>query len=140
MINLRHFPLSVIGQSYHRSEMGTRSASTQYNMQQDHNLLILSITFPAGFHEAMYTAEDLCTPVPLERWDTEALSAEDDVLRSNMLQAAYFLDRVDRFDDGAFRQSKSEAVAMDPQTRILLEQSYTALQVSRGMSCARQAC
>lgn len=78
----------------------------------------------------MYTAEDLCTPVPLERWDVECLSAEDDVLRSNMLRAAYFLDRVDQFDDSAFRQSKSEAIAMDPQTRVLLEQSYATLQVS----------
>ena len=77
----------------------------------------------------MYGAEDLCTPVPLERWDLQALSAEDDVLRSGMLRAAYFLGRVDLFDDGAFRQSKSEAVAMDPQTRVLLEQSFAALQV-----------
>lgn len=82
-----------------------------------------------GFQENMYTAEDLCTPVPLERWDVGCISAEDDVLHSNMLRAAYFLDRVDQFDDGAFRQSKSEAMAMDPQTRVLLEQSYVTLQV-----------
>ncbi|KAK9843587.1 hypothetical protein WJX84_002747 [Apatococcus fuscideae] len=87
---------------------------------------------PYGFLENMYTAEDLCTPVPQERWDVESLYAETDVLRSNMLRAAYFLHRVDRFDDGAFRQSKSEAVAMDPQTRILLEQSFATLQGMKG--------
>ena len=35
----------------------------------------------------------------------------------------YFVDAVDLFDAAAFRLAASEATAMDPQTRICLEQT-----------------
>ena len=69
--------------------------------------------------------------IPLERWDVDAIEAPSDIVASNALRFAAFMGCVDRFDDGAFRLAKAEAVAMDPQCRVLLEHTFASLQVRR---------
>lgn len=41
------------------------------------------------------------------------------------------MDGVSYFDEGLFRLSKAEAVGLDPQCRILLENTWAAMQVGR---------
>ena len=41
-----------------------------------------------------------------------------------------FVDGVDRFDSGAFRLPYAEAAALDPQARILLEQTHVSARSS----------
>jgi len=41
---------------------------------------------------------------------------------------AAFMDGIDEFDAALFRLSQSEAAGMDPQGRILLEQTHLALR------------
>ena len=53
-------------------------------------------------------------------------------LQSNMLRFAALMDGVSLFDSAVFRLTRAEAVTMDPQTRILLEQSHAAMQVDLG--------
>lgn len=73
---------------------------------------------------------DLPVPIPLERWDVDyGTGASTEVIQSNMLRFAALADGVDCFDAGAFRTGPAEAAAMDPQQRVLLEQTYAALQV-----------
>lgn len=38
-----------------------------------------------------------------------------------------FVDGIDRFDSGAFRLPYAEAAALDPQARILLEQTHVSV-------------
>ena len=80
---------------------------------------------------------DVNRRIPLERWDRDAIAAPDDILASNMLRFACFMDQVDRFDSGAFRLAKAEATALDPQSRVLLEQTLASLQARLPADCAQ---
>ena len=46
-----------------------------------------------------------------------------------MLRFAAFLSDASKFDSQAFRLAHGEAVGMDPQSRLLLEQVHAAMQV-----------
>ena len=46
-----------------------------------------------------------------------------------MLRLAAFADDVAGFDASAFRLARAEAVALDPQARVLLQQVASARQV-----------
>ena len=54
---------------------------------------------------------------------------------TNMLRLAAFAADVAAFDAAAFRLARGEAVAMDPQARVLLQQVATARKV-RWCACA----
>ena len=85
----------------------------------------------AGFAHCMLHGIDLPVAVPLERWDLQHISASDEIIQSNMLRFGAFAGGIDRFDEAGFRLSKSEAVAMDPQTRVLLQQVAQAMADAR---------
>ena len=72
---------------------------------------------------------DVNRRIPLERWDRDAIAAPDDIVATNMLRFACFVDRVDTFDSGVFRLASAEATALDPQSRVLLEHTLASLQV-----------
>ena len=72
---------------------------------------------------------DVNRRIPLERWDVDTIQAPDDISASKMLRFACFMDQVDRFDSGIFRLVRAEATALDPQSRVLLEQTFASLQV-----------
>jgi acyl transferase domain-containing protein len=60
----------------------------------------------------------------------DAPGAPDDVIQSNMLRFSTLCPDIDMFDESLFRLGRSEAAAMDPQQRALLELTYAAVQVS----------
>ena len=72
---------------------------------------------------------DLPVSIPLGRWDAERLEASAESVQSNMLRFAALLPGVSNFDSSVFRLAHAEAVAMDPQARILLEQVHAAFHV-----------
>jgi len=80
-----------------------------------------------------FNAENLIRPVPLERWDVESVHASADILGSGALRMAAWVPDIEFFDNGIFRLSKTEALGMDPQARILLEQTWNGLNNAKIM-------
>ncbi|TRD17802.1 type I polyketide synthase [Palleronia caenipelagi] len=63
-------------------------------------------------------------PVPADRWDaSQQLDPE-----KHVQAVGGFIDGVDRFDPGFFGISPREAEDIDPQQRLMLEASWTALE------------
>ena len=83
----------------------------------------------AGFWAAAFGAADLQRRVPLDRWDVEPLYAADVVPGSMAINAPFaaFCDGVAKFDAAAFGLSSTEAVTVDPQQRLLMEETAGAL-------------
>ncbi len=77
----------------------------------------------------MLNCTDVPVAVPVERWDLESVSASSEALQSNMLRFGAFMDDAASFDSLAFKMAHGEAVGLDPQSRILLEGVYNAMQV-----------
>lgn len=50
-------------------------------------------------------------------------------LQSNMTRFAAWMDGIWAFDEALFRLSRAEAVGLDPQCRVLLENTWGAMQV-----------
>lgn len=82
-----------------------------------------------------FSAADLIRPVPLDRWDIERVnSVTSDIQGAGSLRMAAWAQGVALFDESAFRLSKSESFGMDPQCRILLEQTWQVLNTSNIMA------
>lgn len=84
--------------------------------------------------ERFYAGADSVRVVPLDRWDVEHVEgAGRDLLGSGVLRMAAWTDGVSLFDDQLFRISRVEATGMDPQCRLLLEHTFTAVDDNNGM-------
>ncbi len=83
----------------------------------------------SGFWAAASSAADLQRRVPLDRWDVEPLYAADVVPGSMAINALFaaFCDGVAEFDAAAFGLSPTEVVTVDPQQRLLMEETAGAL-------------
>lgn len=86
-------------------------------------------TSAAGFAANMLAGADLPLSIPLDRWDLELLQSPAEAQAGSSLRFASLLSDVASFDSRAFKMSASEAVGLDPQTRLLLEHVHGALQV-----------
>lgn len=82
----------------------------------------------AGFSRAMETCADLPRLIPADRWDVDALYSPEVASGKLYARFAAAVSGVGEFDGGMFRLSRSEALATDPQGRILLEEVCCALQ------------
>ena len=77
----------------------------------------------------MLHSVDVPRAVPIERWDVEHLDASPESQQSNALRFAAFMTDPSLFDSQAFRLAHGEGVGMDPQSRMLLEEVYSAIEV-----------
>ena len=82
----------------------------------------------AGFSRAMETCADLPKLIPAERWDVDTLYSPEVASGKLYARFAATVSGVGEFDGAMFRLSRSEALATDPQGRILLEEVCCALQ------------
>ncbi len=77
---------------------------------------------PEEFWRILRAGADAVGPIPVSRWDGEALDGLDIPRRGG------FLENVDQFDADFFGISPREAVFVDPQHRLLLELAWEALE------------
>ncbi len=83
----------------------------------------------ARFWENLCAGRDCIAEVPATRWDAAALFDEDgDGYGTTRQRWGGFLDDVDAFDAAFFRIAPTEAKLMDPQERLLLEQTWHVLE------------
>ncbi|WP_256177710.1 type I polyketide synthase [Kitasatospora aureofaciens] len=83
---------------------------------------------PEDFWNLLATGGDGVAGIPTDRgWDIEELYADDPDGISQVREAGFIAD-ASGFDAGFFGVSPREAVAMDPQQRVLLEVCWEALE------------
>ena len=70
--------------------------------------------------------------VPLSRWALDELYAPDAAAGRMYARCAGFVAGVDRFDAGCFGMPAAEALATDPQQRVLLEEAASAVASAPG--------
>lgn len=78
---------------------------------------------------ALASEFDAVGPIPRSRWNAEEFYDPDpDRLGKSYVRHAAFMNSVDGFDPAFFNISPREAVAIDPQHRLLLETAWEALE------------
>ena len=72
-----------------------------------------------GFTHSIAVSADLQSPVPLSRWDIDAIYTPNVVPSRLTVTTRFgaFCNGVELFDSSCFMLSNAEATAMDPQTR-----------------------
>ncbi|MGW2597892.1 SDR family NAD(P)-dependent oxidoreductase [Streptomyces klenkii] len=81
------------------------------------------------FWQHLTAGDDLVREIPADRWDWRRLHGEPEPGRFRTpAKWGGFLRRVDLFDPQFFGISPHEAVAMDPQHRLVLEAAWTAIE------------
>ncbi|MFC8722608.1 type I polyketide synthase, partial [Kitasatospora sp. NPDC057198] len=86
------------------------------------------IQAPEDFWDLLANGRDGVAGIPTDRgWDIEQLYADDPDGISQVREAGFIAD-ASGFDAGFFGVSPREAVAMDPQQRVLLEVCWEALE------------
>jgi hypothetical protein len=98
-------------------------------------VVLAAVRFPGGIDsperlwEALLRGDDLVTEVPSERWDADDFyDPEPGVPGRSVGRWGAFLDDVAGFDSEFFGIGEGEAVALDPQHRLLLETSWEAVE------------
>lgn len=84
---------------------------------------------PEGFWQLLRDGVDAVTEVPASRWDVAALYDPDPAAAGRMsTRWGSFVEDLDGFDSDFFSIAPVEAVAIDPQQRMVLEVAYEALE------------
>ncbi|CAN1570694.1 COG3321 Polyketide synthase modules and related proteins [Mycobacteriaceae bacterium] len=79
--------------------------------------------------DALLRGDDLVTEIPGDRWDADELyDRESGVPGRSVSKWGAFLDDVTGFDPDFFGINEREAIAMDPQHRVLLETCWEAVE------------
>ena len=83
-----------------------------------------------SFWNQMMASANLPQPVPLQRWCPDTFFAVGPAQGRAYARFAAFVPSVTAFDSNLFQMASAEAVALDPQTRVLMEEVFVALRAT----------
>ncbi|WP_166296271.1 type I polyketide synthase [Photorhabdus tasmaniensis] len=87
------------------------------------------VSSPEEFWHLLCGSSDVITPVPPERWSTQAYSSRDRNLPGRMVaREGGFIADVAGFDAAVFDISNTEAPFIDPQHRLMLQVTWETLE------------
>ncbi|UVO11681.1 SDR family NAD(P)-dependent oxidoreductase [Mycobacterium sp. SVM_VP21] len=87
------------------------------------------IDSPQRFWDALLRGADVIDEVPAERWDVDSYYSSDPGTPGRSVSRwGGFLDSIGEFDADFFGMTEPEAIAVDPQHRLLLETSWEAVE------------
>jgi polyketide synthase 3/4 len=87
------------------------------------------IDSPQRLWDAFVRGDDLVGEIPADRWDADVYyDPEPGVPGRSITRWGAFLDDVGGFDSDFFGMTEREAIAIDPQHRLLLEASWDAFE------------
>ncbi|MEX5635816.1 SDR family NAD(P)-dependent oxidoreductase [Parafrankia sp. FMc2] len=87
------------------------------------------VTSPEPLWRVLHNSVNAVTDIPGDRWDADAYYDPEPSVPGRMCSRwGGFLDDVGGFDTEFFTISRAEALAMDPQQRVLLEVAWEALE------------
>lgn len=86
-----------------------------------------SCASPSGFWAAICSSADLPGVTPHQRWNTDALYEPDRAVGKVYARFGAYLEDASSFDSSLFGLPHVEALALDPQTRMLLEETCIAM-------------
>ncbi|WP_188093326.1 type I polyketide synthase [Photorhabdus heterorhabditis] len=90
------------------------------------------VSSPEEFWQLLCGSSDAITPVPPERWSTQAYSSRDRNLPGRMVaREGGFIADVTGFDAAVFDISNTEAPFIDPQHRLMLQVTWETLERAR---------
>lgn len=87
------------------------------------------IDSPQRFWEALLRGADFIDVVPADRWDVDSYYGPEPAAPGRSVSRwGGFIDSIGAFDADFFGMTESEAIAVDPQHRLLLETSWEAVE------------
>lgn len=91
-----------------------------------------SSSSPSKFWEMLVDETDAIVNVPADRWDNRRFYDDNDNKTGKLraLQGGFLTENIGEFDPMFFGISPREAEPLDPQTRLLLEVAYEAIEDS----------
>ncbi|MEM8604375.1 MAG: beta-ketoacyl synthase N-terminal-like domain-containing protein, partial [Cyanobacteria bacterium P01_H01_bin.121] len=112
-------------------------SATTPALQEPIAIIGMGCRFPGGadtpdkFWELLRSGESPRQEVPQQRWDLDTYyDASPDAPGKMLTRYGHFVEAVDQFEPGFFRIPPREAIAIDPQHRLLLEVGWEALERS----------
>ena len=111
----------------------TTDAPTKMMSRDDIAIIGMSCRFPGAenvqqFWQNLLDGVDSVGEIPEGRWDVDQFFSADRQPGKMYTKEGGFLDKIGDFDAPFFNISPQEACWIDPQHRMLLENSYTALE------------
>ena len=132
--------LELVAQSIERGaerrtprEIAAATESQARGVRDDVAIIGMSCRFPGArdvdeFWQNLLNGVDSVCEIPADRWDVDRFYSADREPGKMYTREGGFLDDIADFDAAFFNISDQEACWIDPQHRMLLENSYRALE------------
>ena len=88
-------------------------------------------TGAGGFADGLLAGANLVTNAPVQRWDSDWLFDPLGMPGKTATRFGAFLNGIESFDAECFQLPRTEAAALDPHARLLLEHAQVLLSEPR---------